>query len=225
MSRRIGVNEFMQYDFVPPHAAGATAWPAPGTPPGPPPGSNIGSSTTIRHIGRSSNETITHHVHEVVTNFVPPLGASATALPAQSRAASRSPPPRRVTSATALPAQSRAASRSPPPRRETRAPCPAPNGGRVTRGFAATPQSDQRYLLVDVRLGDLLRQMSPTQGMNLFINALWRHEHAESGIIGQTDLSIDESSTTIYWNLEVMGGRPRGRVADLHVVEWSFETP
>ena len=23
MSRRIGVNEFMQYDFVPPHAAGA----------------------------------------------------------------------------------------------------------------------------------------------------------------------------------------------------------
>ena len=197
MSRRIGPNEFMQYDFVPPHAAGATAWPAPGTPPGPPPGSNIGSSTTIRHIGRSSNETITHHVHEVVTNFVPPLGASATALPAQSRAASRSPPPRRVTRA---------------------------NGGRVTRGFAATPESDRRYLLVDVGLGDLLRQMSPTQVMNLFINALWRHEHAESGVIGQTQLRIDESSTTIYWNLEVMGGRPRGRVADLHVVEWSFES-
>ena len=210
MSRRIGVNDLPQYDFMHvAHLAGATAWPAPGTPPGPPPGSNIGSSTTIRHIGRSSNETITHHVHEVVTNFVPPLELSATAL----------------TNATALTAQSRAASRSPPPRRETRAPCPAPNGGRVTRGFAATPQSDQRYLLVDVRLGDLLRQMSPTQGMNLFINALWRHEHGESGIIGQTDLSIDESSTTIHWNLEVMGGRPRGRVADLQVVEWDFENP
>ena len=173
------------------------------------------------------------------TTFVPPHAAGAVRMspafvpgtPAagapvqQSGASSMPPPPAPGASATALPAQSRAASRSPPPRRVTRAPAPAPNGGRVTRGFAATPESDRRYLLVDVGLGDLLRQMSPTQVMNLFINALWRHEHAESGVIGQTELRIDESSTTIYWNLEVMGGRPRGRVADLHVVEWSFETP
>ena len=128
-------------------------------------------------------------------------GASSTAMPP--------PPPPPADQPTTPPTSSRASSRSPPPRRVTRPPAPR------LRGWAATPESERRYILVDTVLGDMLRQMGASQVRNLFINALSRHERAETGIIGQTILTCDDSRTRIYWNLEVMGGRPRGRVADL----------
>ena len=130
-------------------------------------------------------------------------GASSSAMPPPP------PPPSAASQPTTPPTSSRASSRSPPPRRVTRAPAP------TLRGWAATPESERRYILVDTGLGDILRQMGASQVRNLFINALSRHERAETGIIGQTILTCDDSRTRIYWNLEVMGGRPRGRVADL----------
>ena len=132
-------------------------------------------------------------------------GASSSAMPP--------PPPPPADQPTTPPTSSRASSRSPPPRRVTRPPAPR------LRGWAATPESERRYILVDTGLGDILRQMGASQVRNLFINALSRHERAETGIIGQTILTLDDSRTRIYWNLEVMGGRPRGRVADLRCTD------
>ena len=147
------------------------------------------------------------------SGFVPGTPADPP-TPVQQRGTSSSAmPPPAARQPTTPPTSSRASSRSPPPRRVTRAPAPR------LRGWAATPESERRYILVDTGLGDILRQMGASQVRNLFINALSRHERAETGIIGQTILTLDDSRTRIYWNLEVQGGRPRGRVADLRCTD------
>ena len=88
-----------------------------------------------------------------------------------------------------------------------------------THGWCATPEPEAKYVLVDTSLLKLLRQMTNAQVRNLLTAALHRHGNGFTGQFAQTNLRIDEGSTTIFWRLEAAAGSPRRRVSTLEALD------
>ena len=105
-------------------------------------------------------------------------------------------------------------SRSPPRRRSATETAPMPIG-RVADGWCWTPEPDARYVLIDTRLGVLLRQMTASQVRNLLTNALHRHQRGDRGQFATTSLRVDDGKTTVFWQLHPQAGNPAERVAFL----------